>query len=1325
MNVFDAFREPPRAFSPAAIWWWSGEPLRRDRLRWQLERLVAGGVHNLVILNLAPSGPMFGSRADDPPFLSDAWWELLDGVCQDAHDLGAFLWFYDQLGFSGADLQARLVQERPDFAGQWLAPGGTVTTRGFDYLSREACAVLLDRVHGEFERRLGHWFGRVIAGSFQDELPTLPTWSARFAEEHLARRGRPFDPLSPAPDWRAYQTTRAELAEEAFFRPLAEWHERHGLVHGCDQQDPARAGHPVDGVRLYADYARTHRWFGAPGSDHHGDARLHSSLAHLYGRPRTWIEAFHSSGWGGTLEETFDWLLPWLRAGATLYNPHAVYYTTRRGWWEWAPPATDWRQPYWRHHRVFAEAVTRLCAALSLGRHACDVAVLLPTATAQTGTGAGTTGPETGGLGAVALEAVGREAAVPEATGPQTAGPQTAGPQTAGPRAGDHEAAGSGAEDHEPAGSRASEPEPDGRGAASAAADAVRAQEVYRELVGDMAWFATKPGVLDRLGLDADVIDEDSVRRAVVKDGRLTVSTEAYRAVILPAVTVLDEDVATRLTEFAAGGGLLIAVGAPAEPSPEGPTGRSPEGPAGCSSVRPVGRSSEGVAGRSPEGAAGCFLEGAAGRSSEGAAGRFSEGTDPSHLAARLGARFVASADRLGEALTDLERWVEAPVPALVREDGGTTLVFLPAAFPMASRIGVGRPEERGVDLGWLDAVIDFDPGRYARELPVTVHGVQGAPLLLRPFAGGEPVALPYTRDGDAVRVRVPFDDGPAALLVFDGTRPEPAPRPAYTVAAELEDAEWDVELVPTLDDTWSDFGGGGAGVEGWTLRTPDGEPVDVTFGPRGEQRVGGAAWTPSVWSSSRGLRKDPVHRETLGPKGRVPVEFLAFGRTGAGVEAAFRTLITVPDTADTRSSPPLADGSIIGSGPLISDGSESRAVAQGAAWVAIGAGAAKALRIDGADWPLDDRGYAAVSRAPVPPGEHLLELLLVPDEELDLRAYVCLLADPADAARPEWIAGAPLETVVTAPEHGGAVLQVAATAFCRVLVNGTEAGRQGGFDPYAESDVPRVRRYDVTGLLRPGANTVRVESDGWVLVDGLAVSGPHWTPEPRVRRRQYGDPAALWLLPRPHPLSEATWLDPTPTALSAVFAVPDARPRSERFLLDAPPGATGVEVNALGRIELRASFGGPGPGEVEIAVQTTPGASGGAAFTGPVRFTCGPGRMRLGDWEELGLAGYSGGVRYRTTLTAGSGPGVLDLGRVRGTAEVTVNGRPRGVRVCSPYRFDVDLDEGENVVEILVLGTLAAYLDEVSPTHFVFPGQRTTGLFGPVRLHRPAADLG
>ncbi|SCF88770.1 hypothetical protein GA0115259_104231, partial [Streptomyces sp. MnatMP-M17] len=111
---------PPRAFSPTAIWWWSGERLDRARLRAQLERFAEGGVFNLVLLNLAPSGPLFGADADDPPFMSEEWWSLLEGVCDDAHTLGVRLWFYDQLGFSGADLQARLVDEEPVCAGRRL-----------------------------------------------------------------------------------------------------------------------------------------------------------------------------------------------------------------------------------------------------------------------------------------------------------------------------------------------------------------------------------------------------------------------------------------------------------------------------------------------------------------------------------------------------------------------------------------------------------------------------------------------------------------------------------------------------------------------------------------------------------------------------------------------------------------------------------------------------------------------------------------------------------------------------------------------------------------------------------------------------------------------------------------------------------------------------------------------------------------------------------------------------------------------------------------------------------------------------------------------------
>ena len=1190
----EVLESPPRAYSPAPIWWWSGERLDRRRLRDQLERFAEGGVHNLVVLNLAPSGPMFGADADVPAFFSEEWWELLDGVCDDAAELGVALWFYDQLGFSGAALQARLVRDVPEYAGQWLTRDGGVEVRGFDYLSADACAELLDRVHGEFERRLGHRFGKVIVGSFQDELPALPTWTESFGVEFERRRGYELgsrlgllweDGDGARGVRRDYHLTRSELAEEAFFRPLAQWHERHGLLHGCDQQDPARAGLPVDGVRLYADYARTHRWFGAPGSDHHGDARIHSSLAHLYGRDRTWIEAFHSSGWGGTLEETFDWLLPWLRSGATLYNPHASYYTTKAGWWEWAPPSTDWRQPYWAHYKVFADAVSRLCAALSLGRHVCDVAVLFPTATAQAGT---------------RLDGVD--------------------------------------------------------------ADAARAQETYRALVGDMAWFAMAPGELDRLRIDADVVDDDSVQRATVVDGRLTVADESYATVLLPACTVLEGGTARRLIELIEEGGRVIAIGPPPR---------------------------EGVA------------------DDDGDVARLAELVE-----------VVADVDDLGPVL-EADRRVHAPVPVLVREVDGATVVFVTASASMASQVSVGRPGERGADLGWLDVTYDFDPDRYLLEMPLRVEGVSGPAYLISPF-GGEPRPLECTPDGTTV---VPFDEGPAALIVFPGgehTEPPAAQMPKRSVDLG---STWEMELAPTLDNAWGDFArpsGEPVPVERWSLRhrlKDKGRWNDVyaTFGPHGSWTTGDGRWRTAEYSDSRGIRKDPIHRDVLGPKGHVPEEFLDFGEIAAGETVTFRTRLTVPD-----------DG-----------------------FLAIGAPAAKEAHVDGATLRLDDRGYLAIGADRLGAGDHEVELRLVPDEDVRLRAHLAVVTDPERYRRPEWmtVEGTGSAAFTTALRSAG-TLQVASAAPCRILVDGAEVGRQGGFDPYEELDVPRVGRYQVAG----GELTLIV--DGAVLVDGVAVSGTGWTatldgaPIPVVpRRRQHGDPAALHLHRRPHPLPGAAWLEDGPdtgTVLPVRLAVPDEGSRVEWLRCEIPPGATRMTFEVNGQLlavvvdDRPCSFhGGPGTFEVTLPkdragtrtavlrVLTRPGHRAGAALAGPVRFDVGPGTIELGDWESAGLTGYSGGVRYRRRLDLPEAPALatLDLGKVRGTAEVTVNGHRIGVRICAPYTFDVGtaLRPGANEIEVLVYGTLAPYLDDVSPTHFVFPGQRASGLFGPVLLRSPS----
>ncbi|GIV80570.1 MAG: hypothetical protein KatS3mg050_4964 [Litorilinea sp.] len=1361
------YRTPPREYSPVPIWWWSGDRLERNRLRWQLEQFAAGGVYNLIVLNLAPTGPLYGSDPDDPPFRSESWWELFAGVCQDAQALGIRLWFYDQIGFSGANLQGEVVRDEPSFAGQWLEcaviegsgpleltcpsegtplsaaafpidetgqpagppvpiplTGRRVTfhspqhhrlrlvysvTRGFDYFNPAACRRLLDMVHGEFERRLGHYFGQVIVGSFQDELPSLPTWGPNFAQAFQKRRGYELVPLlpllweGPSPDKGTdagrlrvdFHTTRAELAEEAFFRPLFDWHERHGLLCGFDQQGPARAGHPMASVHYYADYLKTHRWFTAPGSDHHGDARIHSSLAHLYGRPRVWIEAFHSSGWGGTLEETFDWLLPWLRAGATLYDPHAVYYSTRGGWWEWAPPSTCWRQPYWRHYRLFAEAVSRLCFILSQGHHVCDVGMLFPNTTVQAGL------------------------------------------------------------------------TPEGKPGSPWNMAAQMAHDTYEALVGRMFWSNPSPGVLDQDRRDFDVLDDGSIQRGRVENGVLQIGQERYQALILPACAVLEEATAERLCQFVETGGLLVAVGTLPQRAASG------ESTDFTSSDSPLTRLRQ----------------------------LFEQGK----------AKWVAEVEAVPQALADLPRRVDAPVPTLMRNVAGHTVLFVPAAYPTATRFS---------DTGhWLDVDYHFDPNAYRRSMRVTVRGVQGAPELWDPLTG-QRTSLTATATQDGVAIEIPFDSGPAALLVWPAPGDEEKISPAGSLGTLSQerrilelDGPWACGFEPTLDNRFGDFskpahpgatpGGhpslgpvqtwsflhrreghsldqGHDGLAaGWHLgQSKEGwQPAHATFGIQGwwtgplaagqkvpplpgpldgDDPLQVEGWQPMVYSPSRGIFRDPIHRRTLGPKGHVPEEFLAFGPLSAGQSVHYRTTVRLPVATRAR--------------------------------LFIGAAAAKEVWINGQAVGQPQPGYQWQASVSLERGLNVLEFRLTADQgPVNLRASWALIRDDADSVaaftRPEWL------TTPDSPqahsllrfsrdleipfEPGQATIQVGASGPCRILVNDVEVGRQGGFDPYYST--ARVQPYPVQGL-RFGRNRITLEVQDMgrpisVVVDGLILeagagtgrislmSNGQWTvqrddgpavPAPLQRRQWVNravdvdtavlsdmDPSFTHLWRRPHPLPGAAWLEDAPaddTVLSVQVDPFAGRPSVEWLRWILPPGATEAHIPLQGPAQLwvdgqevtladgRATLPHPeSPRRLAVLrVESDSGRSGGNLLDGPVTYAMGPGQIELGLWSNQGLESYSGGVRYRQRFHLDrpiEGKLYLDLGRVRGTAEVWVNGRAVGARIWSPYRFEISaaVQPGENQVEVLVFNTLAPYLQATSPTHYIFPGQTDSGLFGPV----------
>lgn len=1294
LDLLERFDQPGREFGPLPIWWWSGARVTSDRLRWQMEQLLAQGVRQAVVMCLAPAGPLVGALADDPPFLSPEWLRLLDQACADAHELGFTLWMYDQIGFSGANFQGRLIAEHPEFAGQALyrtsvpraaradpvCPVGhtplhtyesedAVTlvhagVRGFDYFNPKAGGALLNQVHGELERHVGRWFGRSIGGFFQDELPAMPTWGSDFAATFEAEYGYDLVPRldalfegdsdAAAAVRRDYHEHRARLARRGFFDQHDAWYAERGLICGFDQASPAREGDPVGGVHLYGDYLGTHSGYGAPGSDHWGDSKVHSSLAHAHGRPRTWIEAFHSSGWGGTLEETYDWLAPFLRRGATLYNPHAVYYSTVGGWWEWAPPSTCWRQPYWPSYHVFATAIARLCSVLSAGVHVCDTMLVSPTTTAQA--------------------YLTLDGPLPPAT---------------------------------------------------------RTAEVFHELNGVPCWFAERRGQLEAAGIDHDVVDENTIAVGVIVDGRLQVGAESYETVVLPAAAAVNAAAAARLAELARAGGRVICVGEP-----------------------PATR----LGAETPDDFARVVREGL--------------------ITVVATAAEVPAAVRANQSAGSLR--VDADAPFLLRRVGDLHVLMLAAHDDISGTAGpsldMGEPDWWSSGINWDGYWRQLRETGYTfvpvgdRRARVRIKGLGSTPRAQRwdPRSGARTdlhVRPDETDDGTASwRLDVPFEDGPISLVVFGDELPE-ATRTALgpAVRAGPVNGPWTAHAESTLDNRFGDLAASSRAtaalpIEVWRLEHRDDpaaewKPVVATFGPFAEitevpasEPAGSAPhWRPVEWSLSRGLHNDPVHLDTLGPKGYVPEEFLDWRRVPAGTRVAARTHLTVPPTPQ--------------------------------AYLAVGANAARTVRLDGTPVPVNGGGYLSFS--PLPTGTTVrVELEFTADRTGPLRASFAVVADPEAYRRPEFLVPAD-EPVVgqstdltyrleLAAVPTDSTFQVTSDGPCSVLVNGVEIGRQGDYGPYPGFRELQIHAYDPRDRLSSGPNllTLRVMNTSTeptaAALDsaGLGVqSGAGWAAArdggtvPLQLRRSQGDrdPRVRYTRPRPHPLPGAGWLAPAPTD-GVIPVIPNLSParagasRTEWLRLSAPLGTTAMRVPTElefvahvdgttyhpvdGRVALNAPLPAGTPVVLEFAAGD--GRRGGALLDGAVEVEVATAQTTLASWEDLGLRGLGGQVTYRTTIRRQSpvepARTLLDLGEVRGTADVLVDGVLVDRLVWGPWVCELtdalragELDASgapdEAELEIVVRGTLAGYLDDASPTMAVAAGQVRTGLFGPVRL--------
>lgn len=1189
---------PDNRYRPITAWWWSGEPVEEERLLWQFDRMVAMGFGGLIPTGLAPHGPGAGSAADVPARLSPEWNRLLRIVIDRCRDAGLGFVSLSPIQLTAVFDVPRLLRERPEFHGQMIDPdSGEVLPYGFDYGNREAVEALFapETLAGRYLDEFGDTFGDPTVAMFEDEFPAFPRWAPGFADDFRRIKGydaptdafrRDIGPRTPA--------ARCDLFEVATQRALGAytaWQEefvsKHRLLAGYDQNH--RRGTPIMSSLYALDPFRTMRWANAPGADQMGDARFHLSLADLSGAPRTWLEGFHSHGYGMSLSDQARLLVEWGREGMNLYLPHGVYYATKAFWWEWAPPEIGWRQPEARHYPAFAEFTGRLMMALAAGRHVPEVAVLYPLATVWAGT--------TGHL--------------------------------------------------------------------DWADFAVDTEQVYIDLFGmhdvpsgQQLERPARPSLLQEAGYDRITVDEANIETFDVP-------------IVVPACRVLKTQTVQRLIASAEAGRVVVLV----EPVPEW-------------SVE--------------------------------------NGRDD--------AKFRALVDRLREVAVVVGSAAEAiaalPPPrveglkAQWRRVGDLDLVFVTGSGQARLRGMADRAPER------------WDPRTGAVDL--LGASVDGADLLI-----------------DL--------EGPDSLIALPQGSPEPTREQAYDELLLPE--TWDCSYLPWGENRWGDYrlpaNPGTPPVERRTFAHREGDDdswqgapvtpedvqhplVDLGF----EQRMGGNSGRPepnerilmdgwrevvSTYGPKAVLEDDRLLEYSerlgiedlrlstpLGLKGRVESLKADLGHGGAGritswayVPVASDTYLVVEGKAAVVTA--HVDGQAV-AGP-VDLGVLSAPVHLDAGWHRVD------LDVQARDVIVPAyRGYCP------PPATKLGWAFTQP------YARDALAVWGGKVMHPDY-RGAPgprrFRRRITVPERAAVTVRSAGSG--DVTFEMPQVLEPGEHELVATvGRAPSDHRFMCEVELEMGPVRVVVGSDE--LWETAGVDVDDWACSFEIGAAGaigWAGPAEEQA-PRRHALLDVAWLEGDEVLqghVEQVWADRPEEPPPAWFCFTAPPGARGMTLPVAGDVQAWQDGEPVEPdGEVlplreharvALRVQASAGHRGAACFREHPLLDLGPGTIQVGrSWHRQGLDVFSGVILHRTSFDAAEETeALLDLGDVRGSVSVRVNGEEAGVLFMAPWRLPIDVRAGSNLIELEVANTLGPWTSRGIPTAFGPEDQRFSGILGRPRV--------
>ena len=204
LDVLAGFRMPPPGYGEVAFYWWLGDPLTRERLKWHLDLLADKGISGLQV-NYAHSdkgGRSWGlTFPSEPALFSKPWWDLFGWFLSQARQRGMAAslsdytlgwagngWYFDEILRDHPDMHGRVLESR---GRECSGPGRCAWPLGVQPLTINAYRHVDGKNSAEPAVDLSKY---VADGALQWDAPP-GTW--RLIEVHVKEEPVSIDPMHP------------------------------------------------------------------------------------------------------------------------------------------------------------------------------------------------------------------------------------------------------------------------------------------------------------------------------------------------------------------------------------------------------------------------------------------------------------------------------------------------------------------------------------------------------------------------------------------------------------------------------------------------------------------------------------------------------------------------------------------------------------------------------------------------------------------------------------------------------------------------------------------------------------------------------------------------------------------------------------------------------------------------------------------------------------------------------------------------------------------------------------------------------------------------